>query len=83
MSSKSSQKAVYLRAQAAVLRSSGVPVGETAKTLQKSKSWVAKSSTSSRWEIFFYSDECYRERFTICPWLHAEQYLRLERAPFH
>ena len=37
MSSKSSQKAVYLRAQAAVLRSSGVPVRETAKTLQKKK----------------------------------------------
>ena len=67
MSSKSSQKAVYLRAHAAVLRSSGVPVRETAKTLQKSKSWVAKSLTSSRWEIFLYSDECYRERFYNLP----------------
>ena len=40
------KKAVYLRAQAAILRSSGVSVRETAKILQKSKSWVAKWSSS-------------------------------------
>jgi len=40
------KKAVYLRAQAAILRSSGVPVREKAKILQKSKSWVAKWSSS-------------------------------------
>ena len=40
------KKAVYLRAQAAILRSSGVYVQETAKILQKSKSWVAKWSSS-------------------------------------
>ena len=39
------KKAVYLRAQAAILRSSGVSVRETAKILQKSKSWVAKWSS--------------------------------------
>ena len=46
MSPKKSQKAVYLRAHAAVLRSFGVSVRETAKILQKSKSWVAKWSSS-------------------------------------
>ena len=40
------KKAVYLRAQAAILRSSGVSVRETAKILQKSKGWVAKWSSS-------------------------------------
>ena len=40
------KKTVYLRAQAAILGSSGVPVRETAKILQKSKSWVAKWSSS-------------------------------------
>ena len=40
------KKAVYLRAQAAILRSSRVSVRETAKILQKSKSWVAKWSSS-------------------------------------
>ena len=40
------KKAVYLRAQAAILRSSEVSVQETAKILQKSKSWVAKWSSS-------------------------------------
>ena len=36
------KNAVYLRAQAAILGSSGVFVRETAKILQKSKSWVAR-----------------------------------------
>ena len=40
------KKAVYLRAQAAILRSSGVSVQEKTKILQKSKSWVAKWSSS-------------------------------------
>ena len=46
MSSKTFQKAVYLREQAAILRSSVVSARETAKILQKSKSWVAKWSSS-------------------------------------
>ena len=40
------KKAVYFRAQATILRSSGVSVRETANILQKSKSWVAKWSSS-------------------------------------
>ena len=40
------KKEIYLRAQAAILRSSGVSARETAKILQKSKSWVAKWSSS-------------------------------------
>jgi len=40
------KKAIYLRAQAGILRSSGVSVRETGKILQKSKSWVAKWSSS-------------------------------------
>ena len=42
----SPKKAVYLRAQAAILRSSGVSVRETARILQKSKSWEAMWSSS-------------------------------------
>ena len=41
-----SQKEVYLRAQAAILRLWGASVRETAIILQKSKSWVAKWSSS-------------------------------------
>ena len=40
------KNAVYLRAQAEILRSSEVSVREMAKILQKSKSWVAKWMSS-------------------------------------
>ena len=40
------KKGVYLRAQAASLRSSGVSLRETAKIVAKSKSLVAKWSSS-------------------------------------
>ena len=39
------KKAVYLRAQVAILRSSGVSVRETGKIFQKSKSWVVVKFT--------------------------------------
>ena len=40
------KNAIYLRAQAAILRSSEVSVREMAKILRKSKSWVAKWMSS-------------------------------------
>lgn len=40
------KNAVYLRAQAAILRSSEVSVQEMAKILRKSKSWVAEWMSS-------------------------------------